>query len=75
MQRQLEKITDLVQLIVQKMEIRTEITNDDRLKVYDNDENPKTPQLRKTSNVIRRIRRLRPSGSRYLSDPMRYNSQ
>ena len=75
MQRQLEKITDLVQLIVQKMEIRTEITNDDRLKVYDDDEDSKTPQLRRTSNVIRRIHRLRPSTSRYLSDPMRHNSR
>jgi len=61
MQQQLEKITNLVRLIVQKMEIGTEIVIEDRSK-YDNKEKyMKTQQLRQTLNIARRIHHLRPS--------------
>ncbi len=60
-QRQLEKITELVQLIVQKMEISTEIVIDDRSKFDNREDSMKTQQLRRTLNVARRLHRLRPS--------------
>jgi len=60
MQRQLEKITELLRLIVQKMEISTEIVIDDRSKCDKNDACIKVQKLRQTFNVVRRFSRLTP---------------
>jgi len=59
MQRQLDKITDLVLLIVQKMEIRTEIGIEDKSKCDAKEKSTITQQLRPTINVARRMHRLR----------------
>ncbi len=63
MQRQMDKITDLMQLVVQKMEINTEIVTDDRSKCDDLDNCGKTQHFRRTLNAMRRIPRLRRSTS------------
>ncbi|CAF1323136.1 unnamed protein product [Adineta steineri] len=59
MQNQLDKITDLVKLIVQKMEISTEITTDDRSKCDNHGECKKTPKLRQTINTTCQFSHLR----------------
>jgi hypothetical protein len=74
MQRQLEKITDLVQSIVQKMEISTEIVIDDRSKCDNKDNCMKTQQFRQTLNVARRIHRLRPSTNNNVSNTVRHTN-
>ena len=61
MQRQLEKITDLVRLIVQKMEIRTEIEGDDRTTGGKHENFLKAQKIRQTINVARRFSRVRSS--------------
>jgi len=74
MQRQLEKITDLVQLIVQKMEIRTEIGIDDRSK-YDRKENCITTQhLRQTRNFARHENRFRTSTKNNVSNTVGHSN-
>ena len=52
---------ELVQLIVQKMEINTEIVTDDRSQGDDRDNCGKMPDFRKALNAMRRIPRLRRS--------------
>lgn len=74
MQRQLDKITELVQLVVQKMEINTERMNEDRLKLDDTDEDQTMPKARQTSSIFRRIRRLRPPTSHDSSDAIKYTN-
>jgi hypothetical protein len=61
MQRQLEKITDLVRLVVQKMEIRTEIEGDDSTYGGKNENFMKMQKIRQTLNVARRFTRMRGS--------------
>lgn len=68
MQRQLDKMTDLLQLVVQKMEINTEIVIDDRSKCDNNDKRMSQPRLRQTLNVVRRLHHLRPTMSSHASD-------
>lgn len=61
MQGQMDKITELIQLVVQKMEIRTEVVFNDRSKCDDNEECMPDSKLRQTINVTRRLQRLRAS--------------
>lgn len=61
MQRQLEKITDLVRLIVQKMDIRTEMEGDDTHRTGPNENFLKMQKIRQTLQVARRFTRARPS--------------
>jgi len=58
MQRQLEKITNLVRLIVQKMEIRTEIESDDIYQGGKNGNNKKVQKIRYALNAARRLSRV-----------------
>ena len=58
-QRQLDKITDLVRLVVQKMEIRTEIEADDSPRSNRTEGLAKMQKLRQTLNVTRRFSRSR----------------
>jgi hypothetical protein len=65
MQRQLEKIGDLVRLIVQKMEINTEIVIDDRSKC---DKNPmRMSKIRNSISAARRFSVLQPSTNNKVS--------
>ena len=59
MQRQLEKIGDMVRLIVQKMEIRTEIDGDDVNQGTRNEHLVKMHRIRQTLNAARRFSRAR----------------
>ena len=68
MQRQLNKITELVQLVVHKMEISTEIVIDDRSKADNKKKCIETPQLQQALNVARRLHRLRPSTNKSISN-------
>lgn len=68
MQRQLEKITDLIRLIVQKMEIRTEMETDDIHQSVKNDNFLKMQKIRQTLNVARRFTRTRGSSIPTLFD-------
>lgn len=68
MQRQLEKITDLVRLIVQKMEIRTEIETDDTHQTGKNENFLKMQKIRQTLHVARRFTRTRGSSIPTLFD-------
>jgi hypothetical protein len=61
MQRQLEKITDLVRLVVQKMEIHTEMEGDDTNRGGKNENFMKMQKFRQTLNVARRFTRSRSS--------------
>lgn len=61
MQRQLDKMTNLLRLIVQKMEINTEIEIDDRSKCDHLKECMAIQKLRQTVNVTSRFSRLRSS--------------
>jgi len=56
MQRQLDKITDLVLLVVQKMEIRTEIGIEDKSKCDVKEKCITTQHLRRTSGAHRKHR-------------------
>ena len=58
-QRQLDKITDLVRLVVQKMEIRTEIEADDSPRTDRTESLAKMQKFRQTLNVARRFSRAR----------------
>ena len=59
MQRQLEKITDLVRLIVQKMDIRMEVEGDDTTRGGKNGNFAKAQKIRQTLSVARRFSRFR----------------
>ena len=59
MQRQLDKITNLLRLIVQKMEITTEIELDDRSKCDQPKECMSIQKLRQVVNVKSRFSHLR----------------
>jgi len=61
MQRKLDKITDLVRLVVQKMEIRTEMEANDTNQSGKNENFIKMQKFRQTLNVARRFSRLRSS--------------
>jgi len=61
MQRQLEKITDLIRLVVQKMEIRTEMDGDDNYRGGKNENFMKMQKFRQTLNAARRFSRNRSS--------------
>ena len=61
MQRQLEKITDLVRLVVQKMEIRTEMEGDDTHRDGKKENLMKMQKIRQTLSVARRFSRARSS--------------
>jgi len=61
MQRQLEKITDLVRLIVQKMDIHTEIEGDETTRGGKHENFMKMQKIRQTLNVARRFSRVRSS--------------
>ncbi len=61
MQRKLDKITDLVRLVVQKMEIRTEMEGDDTYRSGKNENFMKMQKVRQTLNVAHRFARLRSS--------------
>jgi len=74
MQRQLDKITDLVQLIVQKMEIRTEIGIDDRSKYDPKEKCITTQRFRPTINVARRGHRLQTSRNNNFSNTVGYSN-
>ncbi len=63
MQHQLEKIADLVRLVVQKMEIRTEMEGDDVRRGGTNENFMKMQKMRQTLNVARRFTRMRGSNS------------
>jgi hypothetical protein len=60
-QRQLEKLTDLVRLIVQKMEIRSETDVDDVSTGNKNEHFMKMQKFRQTLNVARQFARPRSS--------------
>jgi hypothetical protein len=72
MQRQLDKITELVQLVVQKMEINTQMVTDDRSQCDDLDNCGKMQHFRKTLNAMRLIPRLRRSTSNRVSNSTGY---
>jgi hypothetical protein len=55
MQRQLEKITDLVRLIVQKMEIPVEMEVDDASKNDKNNSWMRIKKFQRTFNIARRF--------------------
>lgn len=55
MQRQVEKLTDLVRLIVQKMEIPAEIEVDDTSSNDKNDVQMKMKKLRQTFSAVHRF--------------------
>lgn len=61
MQRQLEKITDLVRLVVQKMDIRTEMESDDIHQGGKNANNSKLQKIRHSLSAARRFSRVRSS--------------
>jgi hypothetical protein len=61
MQRQLEKATDLVRLIVQKMEIPAEIEVDDTSKIDKNQIKMRIKKFRQTFNTVRRFNQLQSS--------------
>ncbi len=61
MQRKLDKITDLVRLVVQKMEISTEMEANDTNQSGKNENFIKMQKFRQTLNVARRFSRLRSS--------------
>ncbi len=61
MQRQLEKATDLVRLIVQKMEIPAEIEVDDTSKIDKNQIKMRIQKFRQTFNTVRRFNQLQSS--------------
>ncbi len=63
MQRQLEKITDLVRLVVQKMEIRTEMEGDDTHRDGKKENLMKMQKIRQTLSVARRFSRARSSSA------------
>jgi hypothetical protein len=67
MQRQLEKMTDLVRLIVQKMQIPAEMEVDDTSKGDKNESWTKLQKLRQSINVTRRISHMQSSTSNTLS--------
>ena len=58
MQRQLEKLTDLVRLIVQKMEIPAEVEVDDTSLSDRNDVSIRMKKLRQTFSAVQRLQRL-----------------
>lgn len=59
MQRHLEKIADMVRLIVQKMEIRTEMDGDDVNRGTRNENLVKMQRIRQALNAARRFSRAR----------------
>lgn len=61
MQHQLEKITDLVRLIVQKLGISTDIVTEDRSTCDNQERSIKIQKLRHTFNAARRFSRFRSS--------------
>jgi hypothetical protein len=62
MQRQLEKLTDLIQLIVNKMNIRTDMKGDDSIgQSENNDHGMKMQRFRQTFAVGRRFSLARSS--------------
>jgi hypothetical protein len=61
MQRQLEKITDLVRLIVQKMNIPAEIEVDDISKSDKNQMKTKIEKFRQTFSAVRRFKQMQSS--------------
>jgi hypothetical protein len=65
-------MTELIQLIVQKMEINTEIVTDDRSKCDDRYNSGKMPDFRKALNAMRRIPRLRRSISKSVHNSTGY---
>jgi hypothetical protein len=75
MQRQLEKMTDLVRLIVQKMEINTEIVIDDRSKCDKNKNNMEISKLRQTFNIARHVSRFHASTTNNVSHTVEPNEK
>jgi len=67
MQRQLEKITDLVRLIVQKMEIPVEMEVDDASKNDRNDSWRRIKKFQRTFNAARRFTHIKSTTSDSLS--------
>lgn len=55
LQRQIEKTTDLVRLIVQKMEIHTEIESDDVIESYKSEHAAKMKKFHQTFQTARRF--------------------
>ncbi|CAF4381737.1 unnamed protein product [Rotaria socialis] len=60
MQHQLEKITDLVRLVLQKMEIHTEIESDDVTRGGQIEKIARMQKFRQTFNIARRFSGIRP---------------
>ena len=59
MQQQLEKVTDLIRLMLQKLEIQAEVENDDSPKGDRNDKFVKMQKIRQTISAARRFNQWR----------------
>lgn len=59
MQQQLEKVTDLIRLMVQKLEIHAELVNDDSPKCERNEKFVKIQKVRRTISATRRFNQWR----------------
>lgn len=55
MQQQLEKLTDLIRLILQKLEIQAELVNDDPPKCDKGEKFVKLQKIRRTISAARRF--------------------
>lgn len=60
-------MTDLVRLVVQKMDIRTEMEGDDATRGGKNENLIRMQRFRQTMNVTRRFARLRPTNTGSMS--------
>lgn len=61
MQQQLEKVSDLIRLILQKLEIQAELVNDDSSKSDRKDKFVKIQRIRRTISAARRFNNWRSS--------------
>ena len=58
-QQQLAKVTDLIRLVVLKLDIHSDIMVDDQTQTNTNDNFKKVRKIRQTLNVARRFNQLR----------------
>ena len=73
MQRQVEKLTDLVRLIVQKMEIPAKIEMDDTSSNEKNDVQMRLKKLRQTFSAVHRLQKFQSLSPDPFSSPTSCN--
>ena len=66
-QQQLEKLLDLIGLVVEKMEIRSEINNDGTLKYTNSERFPSLQRFRQTLAATRRFQSLQSASQNRIS--------